>query len=421
MLDHSNRCGCDDGASDGGLLSVERAVTLAKSLVSAVDKARTIPLADALGRVMAQDIFAPDAMPFFDNSAMDGFAVHCADFVGPGPWTLRAGATIPAGGTARLPLSEGYVDRIFTGAPIPAGCDAVVMIEKTRETKAGIRFDLAPAAGDNIRRAGSDLARGARLIRAGTRIAPHHIGLLAASGLQQLSAVRTVRVGVLSTGDEVKDTARSGGQIFDANRPMLCALARQAGADVTDLGILPDDLTASTQRLAQIADEFDLVLTSGAVSMGGRDFLRPALEAAGGTIEGWRVALKPGKPVMFGRLGRSAITGLPGNPLAALVGFHLFAAAQLRHLSRQAERPFATIPALSGFSWQRKAGRDEVFPVRLTHHSEAGLPLLERLGHGVSATLFPVAHADGFAYVCGQTTSVQPGDALRWQPFSSEF
>ncbi len=411
-------CDCDDTADLEQMLSVQQGVDLAVSLVAPIADMHDAPIIDAVGQSLAQDVLAPAEMPFFDNSAMDGFAVRCADFTGSSPWTFPLGAQVAAGATMPGALRAACVDRIFTGAPLPAGSDAVVMVEKTRETPDGIRFDSAPDPGDNIRPKGSDIKAGACLIRAGTRLAPHHVGLLAANGVGHVPLRRAPRVGVLSTGDEVTETQREDGQIYDANRPMLCALARAAGAQVSDLGILPDDAAQSAQRLAEAARQFDLVLTSGAVSMGGHDFLRPALVAAGGTVEGWRVTLKPGKPVMFARLGSCVVTGLPGNPLAVLVGFHLFVAAQLRRLAGRDARAFAAVPARAGFSWQRKPGRDEVFPVRLSHYSDAGLPVLIRLGQGVSGTLVPVAQADGLGYVAGTVADVQPGDALRWQPFA---
>ncbi len=295
--------------------------------------------------------------------------------------------------------------------------DAVVMVERCSEANGHVSFTVTPAVGDNIRYAGSDQAAGQELLCAGTRIGAHHIGLLAANGIKRTDVVRRPRVAVLSTGDELCRGPRARGQIPDANRPMLLALARQAGADVTDLGILPDDPQASAAAFEGIGGNYNLILTSGAVSMGGKDHIRDAFVAAGGTLNGWRVALKPGKPVMFGTLGQAGFTGLPGNPFAVHVGFHLFVAPQLERLMGVKPRPFAPVPAIAGFDWIRKEGRAEVFPVRLAAYDDTGLPVLERLGNSISATLLPLGQADGLAIVPADTDQMRSGDALRWHPF----
>lgn len=418
-IPHPAGCGCERHDAPRGLMSVDEAVALAVAQVAPVTDSETLPLHEALGRTVAAEAIAPEAMPFFDNSGMDGFAVRTEDFRGQGPWVLPVAATIAAGAAA-APMRPGTVQRIFTGAPVPEGADAVVAIEETRDENGCIIFSERPKAGQNIRIRGSDMGQGAVLVRPGTRLSPRHLGLLAANGIARVAVARRARVAVLSTGDEVTDGPRGAGQVFDANRPMLCALARAAGAEVTDLGILPDEEDATAARIAALAGRFDLVLSSGAVSMGGKDFLRPAFEAAGGTVAGWRVAIKPGKPVMFGRIGQTAFTGLPGNPFAVFVGFHLFAAAQLRRLAGSAPVPFAHLDAVAGFDWTRSPGRAEVFPVRISGRDEAGRTVLTRLGASVSATLFPLAEADGLAFVPAGTARVVPGDTLDWRPFAAE-
>lgn len=397
-----------------GLLPLDEAVALALAQVSPIAPAERIPLAEAVGRVAAQDILAPAAMPLFDNSAMDGFALRLADLAGGD--SLPLAGTVPAGAAPR-DLPPGVALEIFTGAPVPQGADAVVMIENAHVASARVQFHHLPEAGDNIRRAGSDQPLGARLVARGQPLRPLHVGLLAANGITQVEVSRRPRVAVFSTGDELYGGGTTPGRIHDANRPMLLALAREAGAEAVDMGILPDDLATTTRTLFALGDQFDLILTSGAVSMGGRDHMRDAIVAAGGALTGWRVALKPGKPVAFGRTGKTAITGLPGNPFSACTGFHLFAGPQIARLSGAAPAPFASVPARAGFGWTRKPGRAEVFPARLTGHDPAGVPILERLGAGVSATLFPLADADGLGLVAASTALVCEGDMIRWQPF----
>lgn len=405
----SGGCGCDSHLPSADMMSVPDARDRAVALVAKITKTQEVSLIAALDRVCAQTVTAPSAMPFFDNSAMDGFALRCADL--DGRCCLKVAGTVAAGDDIST-LPDGAALRIFTGAPLPAGADAVVMIEACTDKIHKVHIAQAPAVGDNIRRAGSDQAAGQTLLSAGTRIAAHHIGLLAANGITHIDVICRPRVAVFSTGDELVC-----GQIPDANRPMLLALARQAGAQVTDLGILPDDASATAAVLEGIGEHYDLILSSGAVSLGGKDHIRAAFVAAGGTVHGWRVALKPGKPVMFGKLGHAAFTGLPGNPFAVHVGFHMFVLPQIACLLGAPDAAFAPVPAIAGFDWTRKAGRAEVFPVRLLRYSEAGIPVLQRLGASVSATLLPLGVADGLAIVPADTDQITQGAALFWRPF----
>lgn len=407
-------CGCDTLSSRADMMSVTDALDRALVLVAPITDTQSVALQDALGRTTAEPVIATTAMPFFDNSAMDGFALRCADLAG--RCCLPIAGTVAAGDAPR-DLPHGAALRIFTGAALPLGADAVVMIESCIDKVDEVHFNRTPTRGENIRRAGSDQVTGQILLRAGIRIAPHHIGLLAANGIVRVDTIRPPRVAVFSTGDEVTDGACALGQIPDANRPMLMALVRQAGAEVTDLGIVPDNAAATTAALHQLGAEFDLILSSGAVSMGGKDHIREALTAAGGTVHGWRVTLKPGKPVMFGTLGRSAFTGLPGNPFAVYVGFNMFVLPQIARLLGAEPTTFAPVPAVAGFDWARKSGRAEVFPVRLLAYDNSGLPVLQRLGHSVSATLLPLGDADGLAIVPAETSQIQVGARLFWRPF----
>ncbi len=410
----AERCGCDSVSRSTDLMSVTDAVDCALAQVRPIFETESVDLTCVAGRTSAQAVAAPTAMPFFDNSAMDGFAVRSADL--DRRCCLPVTGTIAAGDAPRA-LPAGAAMRIYTGAPLPAGADAVAMSEVCIDKSHKVHFERKPAPGENIRRAGSDQKAGQDLITAGTRLAAHHVGLLAANGITHICVVRRPRVAILSTGNELCDGTRHPGQIHDANRPMLAALSRQAGAEVLDFGILPDDPQASSRAFAGLVGKADLILTSGAVSMGGKDHIRDALRAAGGEISGWRVALKPGKPVMFGRLGQSAVTGLPGNPFAVHVGFHLFVLPQLDRLLGRPRSGFAPVPAIAGFDWIRKPGRAEVFPVRLIAYDANGAPVLQRLGQSVSATLLPVTTADGLAVVPADADHIRSGMPLVWHPF----
>ncbi len=416
-------CGCDDPVHVKSRMSVYEAVSRAHALVRKPGAFELIDLNSAGNRTVSRDLHAPSPMPFFNNSAMDGFAVRTSCFTGMGPWKLPVVGPLAAGSYSSLAVPDTPVAvRIFTGAPVPEGFDAVVMQEDAGADADHAVFMSMPKSGQNVRQQGEDIKRGAVLVRAGTRLGSRHIGLLAANGYSAVNAYRRPRVGVFSTGDEIVEAGQSAlsGQIFDANRPMLIRLARQAGADVTDLGIIGDTLDETTGCFAGMDGKFDLIISSGAVSVGGHDFIKPGLEKAGGEVAFWQVAMKPGKPVMFGKIGEAVVAGLPGNSLAAYVGFKLFVEGMVARLSgRLDSAQLTTTPAFAGFDWTRWPGRTEYFPVNRAGRDEFGVPIVERLGRGGSASLAPLCQADGIAVVAADVDAVAPGDMLRWHDLSN--
>ncbi len=361
-------------------------------------------------------------MPFFDQSAMDGFALRLADLPGKGPWRLRVSSTIAAGDRVSDRTWEtGTASRIYTGAPLPAGADAVVMIEDCVDEGGFFLVGRLPRRGENIRLKGSDIVRNAVLVAAGTRIEPRHVGLLAANGFATLEAIRRPRAGVFSTGSELLSRdAPEEGRVFDANRPMLIELVRNTGAEVTDLGIVDDHLEAATKFFTDNADRFDVLISTGAVSAGGRDHIPSALVGAGGMVRAWKVAVKPGKPVLFGSLGRTAFFGLPGNPLAAFVCFELFVRDQLLRAGGTSE-PLdrKEVPAIAGYAAPRKTGRREYVPARIVSRTSEGLPIVEALGTGSSGTLYALAQADGLAVIAADRDRVVPGDPVGFLGFGA--
>ncbi|NML77035.1 molybdopterin molybdotransferase MoeA [Rhizobium sp. S-51] len=406
-----------NGETDA-LIPVERAIEIAVGMVRPVAGVEDVKLVGARGRVLAADLRAARPMPRFDNSAMDGFAVRLADLDGHGPWQLRVAGTIAAGADPNVqPAMAGAAMRIFTGASVPETYDAVVMQEDCEDRDTFVIVRTRPRRGGNIRRAGEDAAKGDVLVAGGTRIEARHVGLLAGTGHTLLPVRRAPRIAVLSTGDELLAGDRGAAGIHDANRPMLISLAEGLGAEVTDLGICADDLDQTAALFRRLVHRFDMILTSGAASVGGRDHVRAALVAAGGSILSCKVAMKPGKPVFFGRLHETLVTGLPGNPLSAYVGFQLFVARQIGALLGVVPAGFVKETAIAGFDWQCKTGRTEYVPVRVVGTDAAATPVVDRLGHGSSASLLPLAQADGVAVLEAKSVAGACGAHLSWIPF----
>jgi molybdopterin molybdotransferase len=315
------------------MLTVEEALEKILAGIGPLPMERVaLPL--ALGRTLAEDIAADIDLPPYDNSAVDGYAVRAQDTSGATadhPVVLRTLTDIHAGEIARETVARGMAARIMTGAPVPAGADAVVMVEDTTQNSDGTVAILEAAQPEqHVRRAGRDVRRGTQVLKAGIPIRAAEIGLLATVGRAQVPVYRAPRVAVVSTGDEVVEimegVAPPPGKIRNSNRYTLAALVREVGATLQSEQHLPDALEETVAALRLCADPLhgaDVIVTAGGVSVGDRDYVKPALEELG-TLELWRVAMKPGKPLAYGRIGRTLFFGLPGNPVSALVTFELF-------------------------------------------------------------------------------------------------
>jgi molybdopterin molybdotransferase len=292
-----------------------------------------VPLADALGRALAEDLVAEGALPAFDASTMDGYALRAADATAPGA-RLPVAFEVFAGRPATAALPAGACCRIYTGGPLPEGADCVEQQEEVRRAGRTATFRRAAERGRFVRRRGSDLAAGQVAMAAGALVDPGTVGLAAGLGRAELAVCRRPRVGILPTGDEIVPVGRipGPGQIVESNGHALAAAVRDAGAEPVVLPIVRDDPAAIRRALGAI-DGLDALVTSGGVSVGARDLVRAALAKAGARLDFWRVAMRPGKPFTFGRWGRRAVFGLPGNPASALVTFELFARPALRALA----------------------------------------------------------------------------------------
>jgi len=336
-----------------------------------------VGLDDALGCVLAGPVVAAEAVPPWDNSAMDGYALRAADVVAATadhPIALRVVDTVAAGTAATIAVGPGDAVRIMTGAPLPPGADAVVMVERTR---GGPDADIvevldAVASGRNIRAAGSDVEPGDEVVAAGTLLGPAHLGVLASVNVRRPVVIPCPRVGVMSTGDELVDDGGplAPGQIRESNRPMLVALARSFGVDAVDLGTVPDDRAALADALATAAAGCDAVVTSGGVSMGDFDLVKVVLDELA-DMRWMQVAIRPAKPFAFGVLDGTPVFGLPGNPVSSMVSLALLGVPGLRRLAGRRDLDLPRVAAVAGAGLSRRADGRTAF-VRVVCRWEGG-------------------------------------------------
>ncbi|GAA4428486.1 molybdopterin-binding protein [Acidovorax lacteus] len=371
---------------------------------------------DADGRVLAEALQSALHVPPQDNSSMDGYAVRVADVTAPGT-VLPVSQRIPAG-SAGAPLAAGTAARIFTGAPVPAGADAVLMQEDCEALDDGsVRIQAVPALGQWIRRAGEDITRGATVLAAGTRLGPAELGLAASIGAAQLAVAARPRVALFSTGDElvmpgeVPPEQMRPGAIYNSNRFFLRALLLRLGCQVTDFGIVPDQREATLAALRSAAEAHDLILTSGGVSVGEEDHIKPAVQALG-RLDLWQIAMKPGKPFAYGQVGAAHFMGLPGNPVSSFLTFALLVrpfVLRLQGVAHVAPRAWA---ATAGFDWPRADKRREFLRVR-----QGADGRLELFANQSSGVLTSAAWGDGVVDNPAGAT-VHAGDTVRYLPFS---
>lgn len=341
---------------------------------------------DALGRVLAVEVTSELDVPPADNSSMDGYALRCADVPAAGA-VLPVSQRIPAGVVGQA-LQPGTAARIFTGAQVPAGADAIVMQEQATARGDSVRIDAVPAPDQWIRRRGEDVQRGAVVLPIGTRLTPQALGLAASVGAAQLTVARRPRVAVFSTGDELVMPGEplKPGAIYNSNRFTLRALIQAMGCECSDFGIVPDKLDATRAALREAAQGHDLIVTSGGVSVGEEDHLRPAVQAEG-RIELWQIAIKPGKPLAFGEVRRGArvdsayIVGLPGNPVSSFITFLLLVRPVLLRLQGANDLQPHPVRLRADFDWPRPDKRREF--LRARRNADGGLDLFPNQSSGV--------------------------------------
>jgi molybdopterin molybdotransferase len=379
-----------------------------------------LPLAAALGRILADDVRAEMDVPPTDNSAVDGYAVAAADIPGPGTRALEVVAELAAGSVFAGTLRTGQALRIMTGAPMPAGADTVYPQEVV-ERRGGSVIVGPLAAGANTRRRGEDVQAGAVVLQAGGVLRPQEIGVAASLGLAQLLVRRKPRVAILSTGDEVAEpgSVRKPGQIYDSNRFSLRGLVESAGASAVDDGIVPDQFDELHARLLRAAEHADVVLTSGGVSVGDYDLVKAVLQEIGGQqaggIDFWQVAMQPGRPLAVGSIGRAHFFGLPGNPVASMLTFHLFVRPALWKLAGRRELFVQPFRATAVEPMRKKAGRREFKRGILTYASDRWE--VRTTGPQGSGILSSMTAANCFVVIEEERGDVAAGEPVWVEPF----
>jgi molybdopterin molybdotransferase len=401
------------------LQSVAQALATLLDAAAPVAGSDTVATLEACGRVLAEPVQAHIDVPGMDNSQMDGYAVRAADCAS-GQARLRVSQRIPAGHVGQ-PLEPGSAARIFTGAMMPEGADAVVMQEACEADGDHVIVRHAPRQGEWVRTVGEDIRQGAVILAAGRRLRPQELGLAASVGQAELAVRRRVRVAVFFTGDELTMPGQplKPGAIYNSNRFLLRGLLEKLGCEISDYGIVPDNLDATRQTLREAARQHDLIITSGGVSVGEEDHVRPAVQAEG-RIDMWQIAMKPGKPLAFGEVDRKAagegsafFIGLPGNPVSSFVTFLVFVRPfllRLQGLPREAALP-RPLAMRADFDWNKADRRQEFLRVR--RNERGGLDLFPSQG---SHVLTSTAWADGLVdNPPGQ--AIAAGDLVQFLPF----
>ncbi len=394
------------------------ALSLMAERVTAVTEPETVALARTAGRVLAEDVVAPVSVPPHDNAAVDGYAFRFTDLTPNADSRFGVVGRAAAGHPLKEAVTHRSAVRIFTGAVMPDGLDTVAMQEDCRVEGDAVIVPPGLKTGANRRLAGEDFAAGATILRAGKRLRPQDVGLAAAAGLSALKVHRSLRVAVFSTGDEVVEPGaeKPRGAIFDSNRYALIALLERLGCTVRDLGILPDQEADIATALGEAAEGVDLVLTSGGVSVGDEDHVRRVVEAQG-QLHFWRLAIRPGRPLALGQVGRAAFVGIPGNPVAVMVTFLLFVRPLVDLLSGATPTTPHRFPVVAGFDYKKKPGRREWLRASLSEANGMEMPMARRFPREGAGILTSMVESDGLLELAEDMTRVEKGQTIPFLPY----
>ena len=412
----------DDCFAFGGALTpAAEALAQLESVVHPIAETETVDLRAANGRILAETVISERAVPPHDNAAVDGYAVFFDDLDAAGdtrlPCTGRAAAGHPLG----RPAVRGEAIRVFTGAPMPPGPDTVLMQEDCRVDGDAVIVPPGIKRGANWRSAGEDIAPGTTILTAGRALRPQDIGLAASVGRTGLVVFRRLRVAIFSTGDEVYELGAVLGEggIYDSNRYVIAGLAERLGCAVTDMGILPDSLGVITDALAARSHDHDLLLTSGGMSTGDEDHVKAAVEALG-HLHFWRLAIRPGRPIALGQVGRVPFIGLPGNPVAVMVTFLRFARPLILRLGGCTEVEPAHYRVAAGFDYRKKKGRREWLRARLSTRPDGTLGA-EKFARDGAGILTSAVFADGLIELPEDLTTLSAGTMVDFLPFNEMY
>ncbi len=414
--DVKNQPSCADNFEVDSL-SVDEARRRIQAVIAPAKGFEKVAIRSAMGRILLEDVISNIDVPSHTNAAMDGYALAGTDLPGRGVTSLRVIGTAWAGQPYTARSGPGECVRIMTGAKMPDGTDTVIMQEQAEHEDDVVRIGTGHRAGQNVREAGEDLAAGEIALHAGKKLAPAELGLLASLGIGEIKVTRRLRVAFFSTGDELRSIGETlkDGEVYDSNRYTLYGMLERLGADLLDMGVVPDRRDALRQAFEHAARNADVVITTGGVSVGEADFVKEIL-AELGTVDFWKIAIKPGRPLAFGRVLDSVFFGLPGNPVAVMVTFYQFVQPALRHMMGEDHIHPARIRAVAGSKLKKKPGRTEFVRAHL-HADDKGQMVAVKTGFQGSGILSSMSRANCFVVLPPECTGVEAGELVEVQLF----
>lgn len=406
-------------ATPGKMIPLDEARAKIRDTISPLVSTTNLPLRHCCGKILGQDVIARQHVPPHNNSAMDGYAVFFDDLATDGDTRLPVTARIAAGHPLNRAAKRGEALRIFTGAPTPDGIDTIVMQENADEANGFVTFPkgAAPKKGANYRHKGEDIKDGDVILKKGHKLRAADIGICASVGLTDLCVYRPLKVAVFSTGDEICDAGQAlpAGCVYDINRYTVLSMLENLGCEVTDLGILPDNLATITKALDQAADTHDMLFTSGGVSLGEEDHVKSAVNALG-KVDFWRIAIKPGRPIALGEIKDKPFIGLPGNPVATLVTFMTIARPMLLGFSGRSDISTRSYQIPAAFEMSHKGGRYEWQRAYLKETAQG--PVVELFHTTGSGILTSMVKTDGLVEISDAPREIKPGDLVTYIPYS---